>query len=104
MLGVSMTTVVLYGGTGKYSGTGAFEWHSPEVGSVHRFILFMAQSGEAAHQEAAVRELEKFGFTDLEVGQGKPIAVEVLNEPQMQVFQKHYESALAEGSSIVWYP
>lgn len=98
-----MTTVVLYGGTGKYSGAGAFYWHSPEVGSVHKFILFMAQEGEEAQQEAAISELEKFGFTDLELGQGKPIAIEVLNEPQMQAFQKHYEGALAEGSSIVWY-
>lgn len=99
-----MTTVVLYGGTGKYTGASAFEWHSPEVGSVHKFILFMAHMGDETQHEEAVRELEKFGFTDLEVGQGKPIAVEVLNEPQMQVFQKHYEGALAEGSSIVWYP
>ena len=51
-----------------------------------------------------MRELASFGFTELQVGQGKPIAVEVLKEPQMQAFQKHYEGALAEGSSIVWYP
>lgn len=99
-----MTTVYLYGGTGKYSGTGAFEWNSPEVGNTHRFILFLAHDSAEAQQETAMRELASFGFTELQVGQGKPIAVEVLNEPQMQAFQKHYEGALAEGSSIVWYP
>lgn len=104
MWGAAMTTVFLYGGTGKYSGVSEFEWHSPEVGSVHRFILFMAQEGEEQQQEAAMRELKKFGFTELEVGEGRPIALEVLNEPRMQVFQKHYEGALAEGSSVVWYP
>ena len=99
-----MTTVVLYGGTGKYSGVGNFQWNSPEVGGVHRFILFLAQEGEESQRETAIRELERFGFTELELGEGRPIAVEVLNEPQMQAFQKHYEGALSEGSSVVWYP
>ncbi len=103
-LGVSMTTIYLYGGTGKYSGAGAFEWNSPEVGGSHRFILFLAQNGTEAQQEAAVDELEKFGFIELQISRGKPIAVEVLNDPQMQAFQKHYEGALTNGSSIVWYP
>lgn len=99
-----MTTVVVYGGTGKYSGVGNFQWNSPKVGGVHRFILFIAQEGKESQQEAAVQELNKFGFTELELGEGRPIAVEVLNEPQMQAFQKHYEGALSEGSSVVWYP
>ena len=81
-----------------------FEWNSPEVGSTHRFILFIAHGDDEAQEETAIQELEKFGFTELQIGQGKPIAVEALNEPQMQAFQKHYEGALAEGSSIVWYP
>jgi hypothetical protein len=99
-----MKTVFLYGGTGKYSGTAAFEWNCPEVGNTHRFILFVAQENNEAQQQVAINELEQFGFTELQVGEGKPIAVEVLNEPQMKAFQKHYEGALAEGSSIVWYP
>ena len=99
-----MTTVYLYGGSGKYSGSAAFEWHSPAIGSTHKFILFIAHEDNQAQQDVALRELQKFGFTQLQIGQGKPIAVEVLNEPQMQAFQKHYEGALADGSSIVWYP
>ena len=99
-----MTTVYLYGGTGKYSGTGEYEWSSPEIGSTHKFILFVAHRSNEAQPGVAMLELEKFGFAELQVGQGKPIAVEALNEPKMQAFQKHYEGALAEGSSIVWYP
>jgi hypothetical protein len=40
----------------------------------------------------------------LELMEGRPILAEVLNNPQMQAFQKHYEGAFAEGSSLVWYP
>ena len=96
-----MTTVYLYGGSGKYSGTGAFEWNSPDIGSTHKFILFVAHESDEAQRGIAILELERFGFSELEVGQGQPIAVEALNEPQMQAFQKHDECALAEGSSIV---
>ncbi len=99
-----MKMVYLYGGTGKYSGAAAFEWNCPEVGSTHRFILFIVQENNEAQQEVAMNELGKYGFIELQVGEGKPIAVEVLNEPQMRAFQKHYEGALAEGSSLVWYP
>jgi len=99
-----MTMVYLYGGTAKYSGEGAFEWRSPDIGSTHKFILFMAYTSDEVHQDAALRELGRYGFTEVQVNQGRPIAVEVLNEPQMHAFQKHYEGALAEGSSLVWYP
>jgi len=103
-LGVYMKTVYLYGGKGKYAETGSFEWNSPEVGSTHQFILFLAQASTEPDDQAAIQELASYGFTDLQVAQGKPIAVEVLNESSMYAFQKHYEGALSEGSSLVWYP
>lgn len=98
------TTVYLYSGSGTFAGTGVFEWNSPAVGSSHKFILFIAQEVEEPQADRALHELARFGFTKAQVGAGKPIMVEVLNEPQMQAFQKHYEGALAEGCSIVWYP
>jgi hypothetical protein len=68
-----MKTVCLYGGTGKYSGAAATEWNSPQVGDTHRFILFIAQEKNQAQQQIAINELEQFGFTELQVGEGKPI-------------------------------
>jgi hypothetical protein len=99
-----MTTIYLYGGTGKYAGTETFEWNSPVVGSTHKFILFLAQEVDEPQDSVARGELTKFGFSEVQIGAGKPIAVEALNDPQMQAFHKHYEGALAEGCSIVWYP
>jgi hypothetical protein len=99
-----MTTVYLYGGEGTFAGTGEFQWNSPAIGSTHKLILFLTQEVTEPQEQLAMDELAKYGFRNVQVGAGKPIAAEVLNEPQMKVFQKHYEGALAEGSSIVWYP
>ena len=95
--------VVLYGGSGRYTGA-AFEWASPELGGLHKFILFLAQSGREPCQDAAEREVEQFGFSDIELRPGLPIDVESLNDPRMAAFRRHYEGAFAEGSSLVWYP
>ncbi len=99
-----MKIVYLYGGMGAFTGNGEFEWSSPDMGSTHRFILFLAQDVDSPQQEAASAELARFGFSDIELVQGKPIAVEVLNAPALQAFRKHYEGAFSEGSSLVWYP
>jgi len=95
--------VVLYGSSGRFTGA-AFEWASPKLGDRHKFILFLAQSGSEPCQEAAEREVEQFGFSDVELAPGRPIDVESLNDPRMAVFRRHYEGAFAEGSSLVWYP
>lgn len=98
-----MTTIYLYGGEGKYTGAEEKLWHSPDLGSTHKFICFIAQNLDASQEDNAKREIAKLGFTE-RVGEGKPIHVEALNQPQMQDFQKHYEGALEEGFSLVWYP
>ena len=99
-----MTTVYLYGGQAKFAGASGIEWNSPEPGSTHKFILFVAQEGDAPQPDAAEYELASLGFVECQIGAGKPISVESLNDPQMHAFQKHYEGALSEGSSLVWYP
>jgi hypothetical protein len=99
-----METVLLYGGSGTYSGVAEYEWKSPVVGNTHKFILFVAQEESKSRLDVAAQELRKFGFVNYEIGEGRPISVESLNQPEMQVFQKHYEGAFAEGASIVWYP
>ena len=99
-----MKTVYLYGGQAKFAGAPGVDWNSPEAGSTHKFILFVAQEEDAPQPEAAKHELARLGFIECQIGAGKPISVESLNEPQMRVFQKHYEGAFSEGSSLVWYP
>ena len=77
---------------------------SPKIGDIHKFILFVAQDLDEPRPEVAERELLDLGFVELQVGTGKSISVEALNDPRMHAFYKHYEGALAEGSSLVWYP
>ncbi|MDZ4359226.1 MAG: hypothetical protein U1B84_22885 [Variovorax sp.] len=99
-----MTRICLYGAEATYSGVCDFAWDAPPVGGRHTLILFLAQSDDASHEAEAASELAKFGFVDLHLGAGRPLEVESLNDPRMHAFSKHYEGALENGCSIVWYP
>lgn len=98
-----MTCVYLYGGNGTFAGS-SFEWESPQIGDTHNFILFLAQDDDLSQDGLAAREIEKHGFVETRVQAGRPIRVEVLNDPMMNKFQRHYDGALANGCSLVWYP
>ncbi len=97
-----MTVVYVYGGEGRYVGS-SIEWESPSRGSAHKVILFLAQTIDSPQQDLAARAVSELGFSELSIGVGKPIVVETLNDQKMAVFQKHYEGALMEGRSLVWY-
>ena len=99
-----MTTVFVYLAEATFKGTSELSWRSPEVGNRHKVMLFLSQPASEVDQAGASRELTRFGFTDILLTAGKPISVESLNAPKMQVFQKHYEEALSEGTSVAWYP
>ena len=99
-----MTTVILYPGLARFAGAASFDWASPTVGSTNRFILFLAQSDSVPDHDAAKREVESFGFSEIDLGEGRTIDVESLNDPSMAAFRRHYEGAFTEGSSLVWYP
>lgn len=99
-----MKCVYLYGGVAKFDGSGAFEWQSPSLGSTLKLILFLSQEVDEPQQEIAVRKLSSFGFCEIQIGTGRPINVEALNDPQMCAFQRHYEGAVHDGCSVVWYP
>jgi hypothetical protein len=99
-----MKTVILYLGSARFAGTASFDWASPSVGKTHRFILFLAQNNSVPDHDAAKREVELFGFSEIDLGEGRNIDVESLNDPNMAAFRRHYEGALTEGSSLVWYP
>lgn len=99
-----MKTVILYPGSARFVGAESFGWASPAIGSTHRFMLFLAQNNGLLNHDAAEREAESFGFSEVELGEGRKIDVESLNDPAMAAFRGHYEGALSEGSSLVWYP
>ncbi len=99
-----MISVYLYQGEGTFEGPRVFEWNCPEVGSRHKFILFLAQKSNTPEQEVALVKVSAYGFKDIELGEGAPIVVESMNEPQMRVFSRYYEGALEEGNFLVWYP
>jgi hypothetical protein len=99
-----MTMIYLYGVEATYAGGCDFEWQAPAVGGRHKAILFMAQESDSSQEDRAASELARFGFVELQIGAGRPIEVESLNDPRMHAFRQHYEGALAEGCSLVWYP
>jgi hypothetical protein len=68
------------------------------------FILFLAQSDSVQDYDGAKREVESFGFSEVDLGEGRKIDVESLNDPNMAAFRWHYEGAFTEGRSLVWYP
>lgn len=99
-----MNIVILYLGTARFTGGANFEWASPALGGSHRFILFLVQNDGLPNLELARLEVESFGFSEIDLSEGRQIDVESLNDPKMAVFRRHYEGALREGSSLVWYP
>ena len=99
-----MKTVILYPGSARFAGAVSFDWASPEVGSTYRFMLFLAQNDSLPNHDTARREVEAFGFSEIELREGRKIDVESLNDPAMAAFRQHYEGAFSEGSSLVWYP
>lgn len=99
-----MKTVILYPGSARFSGAASFDWASPGIGSTHRFMLFLTQNNGLLNHDAAEREVASFGFSEIELREGRKIDAESLNDPTMAAFRRHYEGALSEGSSLVWYP
>ncbi|WP_143072483.1 MULTISPECIES: hypothetical protein [unclassified Variovorax] len=99
-----MTKVYLYGCEATYAGHCNFEWMAPMLGARHKLMLFLAQNEEISREDIAASELVRFGFVELNIGAGRPLHVEALNDQRMHVFRQHYEGALDEGCSIVWYP
>jgi hypothetical protein len=99
-----MPTVFVYLGEATYRGPGEFSWQSPAVGDRHKLMLLLAQAANEANEAEADRELSRFGFVETQLVPGKPISVQALYSPDMRAFHKHYDEALAAGSSVVWYP
>jgi hypothetical protein len=99
-----MQIVVIYGFHGKYSGETEYEYRNPEVGALHKCMLFLSQANDAPSEESALAECAKYGFMDVQFSGYGPLEVETLNKDQFRGFAGFYEEALREGSSLVYYP
>jgi hypothetical protein len=99
-----MSTVAVYGFEGRFEGPGEHEYRYPELGSVHKCMLFLAQKSSEESWDLAQAECQKFGFKEtwsMSFGLLKP---EVLNTDEYRRFAAYYEEALQDGSSLAVYP
>jgi hypothetical protein len=99
-----MPIVYIYPGHGRFAGSD-FEWECPPLASKHDFMLFVRQDEEKPAAHVALDAVDRYGFKQVKLTQqGRPIAVESLNDPKLAAFRKNYEDALAKGFSLAWYP
>ena len=99
-----MSVVMLYGFTGVYSGDPEYDWDHPELGAVHKCMLFLRQKSESDDFLSAEFECRRYGFTDIHSIRVGKLQVEALNTDLYRGFAGFYEEALKEGSAFVFYP
>lgn len=99
-----MTTVAVYGFEGRFDGPSEHEYRHPEVGAVHKCMLFLAQDSGNEAWEMAQSECRKYGFLETWSMSFGLLKTEVLNTDAYRGFAGFYEEALREGSSLVFYP
>ena len=99
-----MNAVVIYRLEARFTGNPSYEFTQPEIGATHKCLLFMAQQTEEGQYEAALNECLKFGFSDIIFGGHGTLQPGVLDTEEFKGFSGHYEEALNEGSSLIFYP
>ncbi|WP_406665092.1 hypothetical protein [Gallaecimonas sp. GXIMD1310] len=99
-----MKTIILYGFEGEFVGGNEYDYNHPELNHIHKCILFLAQDDQEIDFDLAKAECLRYGFSNIKNITGKALVVDVLNTDNYRVFSGFYEEALAEGSSIVYYP
>ena len=66
--------------------------------------MFLHQGAQSNGFTEAEQECQRYGFTGINfLGQGK-LQVEVLNTDEYGGFAGFYETALRDGSALVYYP
>ena len=103
-LGNQMSVVAIYGFRGTFAGNQEYDYTHPEVGAVHRCLLFLAQTDAVPVEDLARAECGKYGFPEPEFSSFGLLKVEVLNTDQYRGFAGFYEEALKNGNSLVYYP
>ena len=99
-----MKKVFIYGFSGTYLGSSKYEWNPPKAGEPHKCLLFLRQDLDEVDFELAKVELEKFGVHNILDLKGNSLKVETLNSDMYKGFSGFYESALTDGSCLVYYP
>lgn len=99
-----MNKIYLYGFNGTYSGEPAYDWNSPEKGANHNCLIFLRQSKEIIDFDATTNEIRRFGFEGISGLRGNELKLEALNSDSYRGFSGFYESALQDGSCLVFYP
>jgi len=83
----------------RFTGEAAVRYSSPpEVGSVHRCIVLVRES----ERERLPEFLKQLGWESLSTA-SRPFDPASLDEPSMEPFRQHYDAALKDGHSLVWY-
>ena len=68
-------------------------------------MLFLRQDVDMPTRHVALAEIARFGFVQVKLmGDGRKIVVESMDDAKLAAFRKNYEDALADGSSLAWYP
>ena len=83
----------------KFTGEAQVRYAAPpEVESVHRCILLVRESEAGRVSEI----LKGLGWEPISTA-SRPLAPEDLDAPEMAAFRQHYDAALKDGHSLVWY-
>lgn len=99
-----MTIVAVYGFSARYTGSTEYDWCHPEVGAIHKCILFLRQESGGSEFQAAVDECRRYGFDEIEDMRFGKLQVELLNSDLYRGFARFYEEALSVGCALVFYP
>ena len=75
-----------------FVGEGSLAYASPpETGRAHKCMPLIRQSENKVDSKLATETLHRYGWLSVIIRSAAPIKVEALNDPNMHVFQKHYE-------------
>lgn len=99
-----MKRVVIYGFKGTFIGNSEYDYTFPNINDTHKCMLFLSQNSEELIFDAAEKECNRYGFSNIENMRANLLKVEVLNTDQYRGFTGFYEEALSEGSALVYYP
>jgi len=98
-----MKKVFIYGFSGTYHGNSEYDWNPPKEGEADKCLLFLHQDSDDVDFNSAKIEIEKYGISNILDLKGNSLKVAVLNSDTYRGFSGFYESAITDGSCLVFY-